>query len=206
MALVDGEYCPNVVQECLEWMDPPGRYHDFRCKRYAPSLCKGARVHKHFCIDEREHTAKGEDLPLNKKSWSDAKEICEKDAARLCMTSEWNFACEGEEMRPYPYGFERDSDACNADITTGLGRVGALVDHRTTPSAHPKCKSPFQLSDMTGNIAEWATVDGAPAGVREVMKGSWWMPGRNNCRAFQGGHGAHYAGTESGVRCCKDAM
>ena len=58
---------------------------------------------------------------------------------------------------------------------------------------------------MAGNVDEWATVDGAPRGTREVMKGSWWLPGRHACRSFQGGHGAYYGGTESGARCCKDA-
>lgn len=206
MVLVEGEYCPNVEQTCLEWMDPPGRYQYFRCKRYAqPAKCNGAKVHKRFCIDASERVEKDSDLPLNKKSWTDATGICKESGARLCMTSEWQFACEGEEMRPYPYGWERDSSACNADISTGLGKVGGLVDHRAPASAHPKCVSPFGVHDMSGNVDEWATVDNAAPGVREVMKGSWWMPGRNHCRAFQGGHGARYAGTESGVRCCKDA-
>jgi formylglycine-generating enzyme required for sulfatase activity len=206
MILVDGEYCPNVEQTCLEWMDPPGPYQYFRCKRYAePAKCSGARVHKRFCIDDRERTEKGSDLPVNKTSWTGAKNICETDDARLCVTSEWQFACEGEEMRPYPYGWSRDSTTCNADIERGLGKVGGLVDHRTPASAHPKCTSAFGVHDMAGNVDEWATVDNAAPGVREVMKGSWWMPGRNHCRAYQGGHGAHYAGTESGVRCCKNA-
>ena len=71
-------------------------------------------------------------------------------------------------------------------------------------SAHPRCVSPFGVHDMSGNVDEWATIEGTAPGVREVMKGSWWMPGRNHCRGFQGGHGARYGGTESGVRCCAD--
>jgi hypothetical protein len=207
MILVEGEYCPNVEQTCLKWRDPPGdRYSYFRCEKYAqPSKCVGKRVHKRFCIDATERTEPGTDLPLNKKSWTDATNICHEAGARLCMTSEWQFACEGEELRPYPYGWERDSEACNVDIEHGLGKVGKLVDHRTPASAHPRCVSAFGLHDMAGNVDEWATVDGAPRGAREVMKGSWWLPGRHNCRAFQGGHGANYGGTESGVRCCKDA-
>jgi formylglycine-generating enzyme required for sulfatase activity len=206
MVLVEGEYCPNVVHTCLEWMDPPGPYRTFRCKRYKqPAVCQGARVHKRFCIDEKERTEEGSDLPLNKKSFTDASNICKASGARLCLTSEWNFACEGEEMRPYPYGFERDSEACNSDIAHDLGKVGRLVDHRTPASAHPRCVSPFGVHDMSGNVDEWTILDGAPPGARELMKGSWWMPGRNHCRGGQGGHGARYAGTETGVRCCKDA-
>jgi formylglycine-generating enzyme required for sulfatase activity len=207
MILVEGEYCPNVEQTCLRYRDPPGgAYSYFRCDVYQkPAKCAGKRVHKRFCIDATERVEAGTDLPMNHKSWSEAKNVCEAAGARLCMTSEWQFACEGEEMRPYPYGFERDSSACNSDIEKGLGKVGRLVDHRTPASAHPRCVSPFGIHDMSGNVDEWATVDGAPRGSREVMKGSWWMPGRNACRQGQMGHGANYGGTESGVRCCRDA-
>ncbi len=207
MVLVEGEYCPNVEQHCLEWMDPPeSPYAYFRCRTYAkPATCKGKRVHERFCIDRVERTEPGSDVPMNKMSWTSAKRLCEADGARLCMTSEWQFACEGEEMRPYPYGWERDAEACNVDVMHGLGKVGRLTDHRTPASAHPRCLSPFGVHDMAGNVDEWATVDGAPPGTREVMKGSWWLPGRHACRSFQGGHGAHYGGTESGARCCKDA-
>jgi len=208
MLLVEGEYCPDVEQRCLRWLDPPGsRYEFFRCAEYAsPAVCKGARVHERFCIDEVERTEPGSDLPMNRKSWTEATAVCKADGARLCLTREWQFACEGEELRPYPYGWKRDATACNVDVMTGLGRVGRLVDHRTPASAHPRCVSPFGVHDMSGNVDEWATVDGAPRGKREVMKGSWWLPGRNACRSFQGGHGAGYGGTESGVRCCKDAL
>ena len=207
MVLVEGESCPDAEQTCLEWMDPPtSRYAHFRCKRYAkPAVCKVAKVHKRYCIDATERVEPGTSLPRHFMSWTSSKALCESDGARLCRESEWVFACEGEEMRPYPYGWVRDATACNADIATGLGHIGGLVDHRAPASAHPRCTSAFGVHDMAGNVDEWATVDGAPKGTREVMKGSWWMPGRNSCRSFQGGHGASYGGTESGVRCCKDA-
>ncbi len=206
MVLVEGEYCPEVEQRCLEWLDPPGTpYAHFRCKRYAqPAVCHGKRVHKRFCIDARERVEDGGDLPRNHMSWTAATSLCEADGARLCKTNEWEFACEGEEMRPYPYGWERDATACNVDVMSGLGKVGRLVDHRTPASAHPRCVSPFGVHDMAGNVDEWATVEGLPRGKREVMKGSWWLPGRHACRSGQGGHGAWYGGTESGARCCAD--
>ena len=34
MTLVEGEYCPDVEQHCLKWMDPAGsRYEHFRCEK-----------------------------------------------------------------------------------------------------------------------------------------------------------------------------
>ncbi|MDB4941388.1 MAG: hypothetical protein JWP97_922 [Labilithrix sp.] len=211
MVLVDGESCPDAEQTCLEWMDPPSsRYAHFRCKRYAqPSVCKGARVHKRFCIDATERAEEGGKLPRHFMSWTSSKALCEAEGARLCRESEWVFACEGEEMRPYPYGFERDTNACNTDITEGIGKVGRLVDHRAEVASHARCASPFGVQDMAGNVEEWAQADGpgqgSKMGWKEVLKGSWWIPSRHACRQFQVGHNDVYNGAETGTRCCKDA-
>ncbi len=207
MVLVSGDYCPEVEHRCLEWMDPKGtRYEHFRCARYAkPATCKSkAKRAMRFCIEAKEHTEADSELPVNGASWTDASRVCRAMGARLCTAAEWQFACEGEEMRPYPYGWERDPAACNVDIMSGLGRVGKLVDHRAPASQHPRCVSPFGVHGMAGNVDEWVTIESLPRGAREVMKGSWWIPGKHVCRAQQAGHGASYGGTESGIRCCKD--
>ncbi len=96
MTLVEGDFCPRVEQRCLRWLDPPGKFHEYRCAEYArPARCLAPRVHERFCIDRHERTAAGEALPLNMQSWTDAKKSCEAAGARVCMDSEWTFACEG---------------------------------------------------------------------------------------------------------------
>jgi hypothetical protein len=211
MVLVEGEFCPEVEQTCLEWMDPPqSRYAHFRCKRYAkPAVCKTAKVHKRYCIDATERVEPGTNLPRHFMSWTSSKALCESEGGRLCRESEWIFACEGEEMRPYPYGWERDTTACNTDITEGIGKVGRLNDLRSEVGSHAKCASPFGVQDMAGNVEEWTQADGPGAGSKmgwkEVLKGSWWIPSRHACRQFQVGHNDVYNGGETGARCCKDA-
>ena len=159
MVLVEGDFCPRVAQRCLRWMDPPGRYHEYRCAEYAqPAQCLAPRVHKRFCIDRQERVDRGTGLPLNVQSWTDAKRACEADGARVCVESEWTFACEGEEMRPYPYGWRRAADKCNADRKDLVlaDRPWLLRDERDPAGAHPDCASPFGLRlDMAGNVAEW---------------------------------------------------
>ncbi|HVJ94920.1 MAG TPA: SUMF1/EgtB/PvdO family nonheme iron enzyme [Labilithrix sp.] len=208
MVLVEGEYCPEVEQKCLEWMDPPGsRYHQFRCARYAKSICKSKeRVHMRFCIDRTERAEPDTNLPKHFMSWTTSKKLCEADGGRLCRESEWQFACEGEEMRPYPYGWERDKAACNVDLSENIGRPGRLVDHRERVGSHASCASPFGVQDMAGNVEEWVAADGrGKMGWKEVLKGSWWIPSRHACRQFQVGHNDVYSGAETGTRCCKDA-
>lgn len=208
MSLVEGEYCPDVEQKCLAWMDPPSsRYHQFRCAKYAPSVCRSKeRVHMRFCIDTTERSEPTEEKkPRHFMSWTTSKKLCEAEGGRLCRESEWQFACEGEEMRPYPYGWERDSEACNVDRSENIGRPGRLVDHRDAVGAHAKCASPFGVQDLAGNVEEWVQADGqGKMGWKEVLKGSWWIPSRHACRQFQVGHDDVYSGAETGTRCCKD--
>jgi formylglycine-generating enzyme required for sulfatase activity len=74
------------------------------------------------------------------------------------MESEWVFACEGEEMRPYPYGFVRDANACNADKIDIYRKDGMLKDLQEGPESHPKCVSPFGVHHLSGNLEEWTTI------------------------------------------------
>jgi len=208
MILVEGMYCPEVKQICKRWMDPPtSPYGFFRCAEYVePATClSAARVHERLCIDREEYVRPGDALPLANQSWSSASRVCAEDGKRLCLESEWQFACEGEEMRPYPYGFSRDKAACNIDQShLGKPQTG-LTDLRAPISAYPDCLSPFGVHDMSGNVEEWATLDHGRAPDRSTMKGAWWLPGKNNCRAATLGHGETYDGPQVGVRCCKDA-
>jgi sulfatase modifying factor 1 len=203
MVLVDGDYCTEVRENCLAWEDPPANKLA-RCAKYGPSECVGPRVHKRFCIDREEYVKPGDALPLAHQSWTSAGAICTGRDARLCLESEWQFACEGEEMRPYPYGLVRDSTACNIDqMNLGKPQAG-LNDLRAPVDAYPRCLSPFGVHDMSGHVEEWATLDNGKAPDRSAMKGAWWLPGKNTCRAATLGHGEIYEGPQVGVRCCRD--
>src|SRR5262245_6801791 len=62
MVLADGMYCTEVRQDCIDWMDPPSQIA--RCRKFAPSVCLGERVHKRFCVDRDEYVPPGQTLPL----------------------------------------------------------------------------------------------------------------------------------------------
>lgn len=204
MVLVEGEYCPEVEQRCLKYMDPPGRYEYFRCAEYAqPAKCLKPRKRMRFCMDRSEYVKPGESLPANDQSWTDGDRTCRSLGKRMCMESEYNFACEGEEMRPYPYGFKRDASACNADHFDVVTPEGKLRDMRVTADEYPRCESPFGIKHLAGNLEEFVSIDGSNP-VRPAMKGAYWQPSRNFCRAAQTAHDRYYHGTETGFRCCKD--
>lgn len=207
MILVEGDYCPDVRHDCKHWLEEKGKYAYYRCEEYTKATCLSKeKEHKRFCMDRDEWVPHGEKLPANTKSWTDAQRTCESEGKRVCLESEWNFACEGEEMRPYPYGWKRDPDACNADLTDIYRSDGKLRDLRVSADDKPRCVSPFGVHNLTGNLEEWTTID-ASARInypRPAMKGAYWQPSRNHCRAAQTAHDRYYKGTETGFRCCSD--
>ena len=207
MVLVEGEYCPDVAHTCSKWMETEGRYKNYRCAEYSGAKCLSKeRVHKKFCMDRDEYSPTDKGLPVSHASWTDATKTCASLGKRVCLESEWQFACEGEEMRPYPYGWKRDANACNADRVDIYERDGSLRDLRVGADDKPACVSPFGVHNLSGNLEEWTTID-ASAGVgapRPAMKGAYWQPSRNHCRAAQTAHDRFYKGTETGFRCCAD--
>jgi sulfatase modifying factor 1 len=205
MVLVEGEYCTEVRQICEDWMESPNATSNARCRKFAPSECIGTRVHKRFCIDKDEYTAKGETLPTSNTSWTQAKATCEGDGKRLCQESEWNFACEGEDMNAYATGSQRDSKSCNYDQMSLLDHYGKLLDLRKTSSDTEQCVSAFGVRNMNGNVDEWTFRDVTNGEWRSAMKGGWWMAARNRCRPATTAHDEHFKGFQAGFRCCSDA-
>ena len=80
--MVEGEHCPVVEHKCLRWLDPPGKWHNFRCAEYSKDVvCRAPRVHKKFCIDTDEAGATPNDpRPANHVSDKMAATILQKVA------------------------------------------------------------------------------------------------------------------------------
>ncbi|HEY3820156.1 MAG TPA: SUMF1/EgtB/PvdO family nonheme iron enzyme [Polyangiaceae bacterium] len=205
MALVEGDYCPVVHEHCLEWMEKPSLGGDGRCARFAPSECAGDRVRSRFCIDRDEYTAPGDALPMNFVSWSHARVTCEADGKRLCLESEWNFACEGEAMLPYPTGLERDDVHCNFDRMDLYDARGRPRDLRLPAALVAGCVSPFGVRSLVGNVDEWVERDATWGRWRSALKGGWWLAARNRCRPATTAHDQYYNDFQTGFRCCSDA-
>lgn len=217
MLEVEGAFCPDVEQRCLRYIDPEGAFPR-RCAEFSPtSSCNGKTTKKHFCIDRYEWPNKVGEDPVVMKTWYDAKGACTSVGKRLCGDSEWTVACEGQERLPYPYGYERNSEACNID------KPHSDVNERALGSADPKvrdaeakrlwqgepsgsrpsCVSPYGVFDMTGNVDEWVVNEsGQP--YKSGLKGGYWGPVRDRCRPMTTVHSEGFAFHQIGFRCCSD--
>jgi sulfatase modifying factor 1 len=209
MVLVEGEFCPEVREECDKWLDPPGTKFA-RCKKFKPSVCiSKQRVHKRFCIDTDEYTEQGETLPKANVSWEQAKAICEGHGKQLCSESNWTYACEKGEndtIHAYTTGLERPSDVCNFDLIDLLNAQGKLKDFRKPVSELLKCVNPTTgVRNMNGNMDEWTIRDLNGGPYKSALKGNWWMGARSRCRPATVDHSeTNYWSISVGFRCCSE--
>ena len=180
------------------------------------------RRHMRFCVDRYEWPNKKGELPRFLVSWHDAVNSCKSVGKRLCTVAEFNFACEGEAMLPYTYGYERDASKCAIDKRyvrrkRNLKRYDncmkdprctaeiARLDKREPAGSRPECVSPFGVFDLNGNINEWVRRPGKKSPNRSGLKSGWWGPVRGRCRPTVGFHKEGDYGYEVGFRCCKEA-
>ncbi len=212
MQLAEGEYCTNVDQRCLEWVDPDTQ---MRCARFAPSRCTGRRRPMSVCVDRYEYPNRPGVQPQVMVSWYEAQRACEAQGKRLCTQAEWTFACEGPDMLPYPYGMSRDANACRIDHQTmrpdrpRLGNPATSAEesarlYEAVPSGSmARCVSWAGVHDMTGNVDEWTVNEsGVPFG--SALKGGWWGHIRARCRPATTSHNEGFVYYQIGFRCCAD--
>jgi sulfatase modifying factor 1 len=219
MILVDGDFCSFVVQACEHFVD--NQANRDRCESYrASSPCLGGAKHERFCIDRYEFPNLKGIKPIAAVNWDEASAGCARVGKRLCSNDEWTLACEGPERLPYPYGYDRDSKACNIDrpyetpdndkLNDPYKRAIEMqrLDRREESGAREGCVSGYGVHDMTGNVDEWVSnpkgkVDDKP--YRSGLKGGWWGPVRNRCRPMTTDHNEWHQGPAIGYRCCSAA-
>lgn len=214
MVLAEGDWCVNVDQKCLRWLDEPTR---LQCAEFEPPHCTSRTRHIAVCMDRYEYPNQPGVSPTVMVSWYEARRLCRAQGKRLCTETEWTFACEGEEGVPYPYGYDRDPDACvvdrswkqfspNAMSPRDGAQAKAELDRlwQGMPSgSRAACKSPTGVYDMTGNVDEW-TVNETGQPFDSALKGGWWGPIRARCRPATTAHNEGFIYYQIGFRCCAD--
>lgn len=216
MVLVDGVHCPYVGHRCAV---PDDSVRD-RCSVYAPeAICEGALQHLRFCVDVLEYPNIAGVRPAVWVGFNDAKRACAAEGKRLCAVEEWELACEGSSMWPFPYGLTRRSEACNDLTVQPNERTKQLenpwkratlvveLDGRKPSGTMNECISPFGVKDMIGNVEEWVfhangNEDSKP--FRTARKGGSFAAGKGRCRPIEASEPAWYRSNDLGFRCCSD--
>jgi formylglycine-generating enzyme required for sulfatase activity len=137
---------------------------------------------------------KGKNRPVEKVSWDDAVEFCEKlskttgNDCRLPSEAEWEYACRAGTTTPFYFGETITTDLANyegnytyADEPKGIYRKGTIEVGQFPPNA-------FGLYDMHGNVWEWVADNWHSDYTNAPNDGKIWAEGADkNDRVLRGG-------------------
>ena len=120
----------------------------------------------------QEHT------PVRWVSRDDAIAYCAAQGSgmRLPHEWEWQFAAQGSDGRPWPWGSIGDNSS------SGYVHVPNVSHSRTMPAppavdAYPLAVSPFGVEALVGSVYEWTDAYADEHTVRAVLRGgSYWSP------------------------------
>lgn len=125
-------------------------------------------------LDPNPARFKGKDDPVERVSWFDAVEFCDRLALhtnrqyRLPTEAEWEYACRAGTTTPFHFGETISTDLanyCGKDRTIketdysgsyGSGHKGEYRK-RTIPVDYFDIANAFGLCDMHGNVWEWCS-------------------------------------------------
>lgn len=215
MRLVQGEHHDVVAQLCRDPRDDSGTSH---CYRYHEglSVLDGPVSQLRVCMDQFEAPNQRGARPLVLQSFDAAVKWCERRGKRMCSEQEWELACEGDERRPWAYGWSVNTKLCNSG--KGWKQVDFEAFGKTLEDAkreterlwqgalsgrYKTCVSPFGIFDLMGNVEEWVRSRHTRQHAGALMGGFWAKPW-TGCRGTNDAHGTNFAFYETGFRCCKD--
>lgn len=211
--LVLGTHREYVQRYCLD-------YNKQACWSFHPGLyaLEGLATPIATCIDEYEWPNKKGALPDVMMSYVEAEASCNEIGKRLCTEFEWETACEGSRVLPFPYGYEQETDACVNDKPykpysgsklssrkreTRDKEVARL--YQAEPSgSRPRCQSPSGAMDLVGNVEEWVSTSRPEWPHASSLKGGYWSKPWTGCRGTNDSHAPAFRFYQIGFRCCSD--
>lgn len=224
MVYVDAVHCPDTASlrvglRCLRKDLRQNPNNLSICYEFAEEQrCSVPKRRQRYCIDRYEYPSEKGGHPPVMVSAYDAAALCAERGKRMCFESEWTAACEGPELKPFPYGHERSAEHCNIDnpwVSPNLDRVHhhddavrgpelLRLDQSVASGALEGCRSDYGVYDLTGNFDEWVLTEWTRGKSRWAgLKGGAWGHVRNACRPITTSHVAHWSYYFISFRCCK---
>jgi formylglycine-generating enzyme required for sulfatase activity len=104
---------------------------------------------------------KGEDLPVERVSWTDTQKFCERLSKktgryyRLPSESQWEYACRAGTTSPFSFGATITIDVANFNGEHTFRDEARGTYFHATNVGGKFAPNPFGLYDMHGNLWEW---------------------------------------------------
>lgn len=153
------------------------------------SVSKLARVQ--IDLDSDPSYFKGARHPVERITWDEAKEFCERLSNttgreyRLPTEAEWEYACRANTTTPFYFGNTITTDLANYDGSTeayGQGPQGQYRRQTTEVGIFPP--NAYGLFDMHGNLWEWCADNWSMDGkFFNIIRGGSWYTSPKRCRS-----------------------
>jgi len=156
------------------------------------------------------------DHPVVAVDWRQADNYCRWVGGRLPTEAEWEKAARGEDLRPYPWGFE-PAGCSKANFNSGT--EGRCSDGTTKVGSFPEGASPYGVMDLAGNVWEWTNdwydwtyyqtspkIDpkGPETGYHKIVKGGAWdYSGNVMTISYNSDHAPQEFKSSFGFRCVR---
>jgi formylglycine-generating enzyme required for sulfatase activity/uncharacterized protein with von Willebrand factor type A (vWA) domain len=152
-------------------------------------------------LDPDPSRFKGDERPVEKISWYEAVEFCDRLSKyvgkkyRLPSEAEWEYACRAGTTTPFHFGETITPELANynGNYTYCSGSTGEYRK-QTTPVGRFQIANAFGLFDMHGNVWEWCAdcwhrnYEGAPS--ESIV----WKSDNDNQHMLRGGSWLHIPG------------
>ena len=210
-----GTFLMGSPKDELDRNDNEGPQHDVRVSSFFMGRYPVTQAQWRFVagltqvnreLDLDPSNFKGDDHPVERVSWHDAVEFCDRLAKhtgrpyRLPTEAEWEYACRAGTQTPFYFGKTLTTELANYDgnYTYNDGSKGEYRE-TTTSVDHFGIANAFGLCDMHGNVREWCqdhwhgSYEGAPTdgsawlskdeNASRVVRGGSWIDSPGSCRS-----------------------
>lgn len=134
-------------------------------------------------VKTNENAFDGDDRPVERITWFEARDFCALREARLPTEAEWEYAAAGPDSYPYPWGRSFPDDIENYAVFYQVETADVGEDVRMAG------RSWVGAFDLSGNVYEWVSSlylpydssedreadTGDRTDVRRVLRGGSWL-------------------------------
>ena len=141
----------------------------------------------------------GERLPVERVTWEDAVEFCNRLAKytgreyRLPSEAEWEYACRAGTKTRYHFGETITDKLANYRPSATYAGKPKGKYRETTTSVGKFTPNAFGLYDMHGNVWEWCADNWHKNYKDAPTDGSAWLSGDNRIKVTRGGSWGDYS-------------